>query len=329
MNIGEIIKSARENLGLTQEDLAEKLEVSRQAVSKWELGASVPSPENLALLEETLGVTFPTAEEPAPQAVQNQKKPFWNWKSITILVLSVLIVSALFSIMMVTLVRERRTDVPRPSEPILTGISFFDENASPLQPDLGDGWHSFTAGSRVLMVVEFRNGSGKSVDAVSLFLTPTGTETFDQRVQLALQAVYDGRNFALFALDIPQDLMGQLDVVLESGGVQTVMETLNVTAAPEFEIPLQETDTLIFERSDVGILVGKEFYNALYVGGPLIEEVDPQEAVWISDDPEIAEVSAGGVVRGMSPGVTTVTAEWNGRTAQCLVRVAEAEEGAE
>ena len=43
MNISDIIRQAREELGLTQEDLAERLEVSRQAVSKWELGASVPS----------------------------------------------------------------------------------------------------------------------------------------------------------------------------------------------------------------------------------------------------------------------------------------------
>ena len=34
MNISDIIRQAREGLGLTQEDLAEKLEVSRQAVSK-------------------------------------------------------------------------------------------------------------------------------------------------------------------------------------------------------------------------------------------------------------------------------------------------------
>lgn len=69
MNISEIIKQAREELGMTQEDLAERLEVSRQAVSKWELGASVPSPENLRLLEELLGVEFPAPEEAAPKPI--------------------------------------------------------------------------------------------------------------------------------------------------------------------------------------------------------------------------------------------------------------------
>lgn len=82
------------------------------------------------------------------------------------------------------------------------------------------------------MVVEFVSGGENSVQAVSLFLTPTGTETFDLREQLAVQAVADGRNFALFAWDIPQDLMGHLEVVLECGGGFRVTETLNVTASP-------------------------------------------------------------------------------------------------
>lgn len=238
MNISEIIKTAREDLGLTQEDLAEKLEVSRQAVSKWELGASVPSPENLRLLEEVLGVTFPkgpSSEEPSPQAAP--KKKFWNWKKAVFLFFGALMLTALLSIGVFTaLTREENTsaepmrDERIPAGPVLTGISFFDENASPLRPDLGDGWNSFTAGERVLMVVEFRDGAEIGVTAVSLFLTPTGTETFDQREQLAVQSVWGGRQFALFALDIPEDLMGHLDVVLECSESQRITETLNVTS---------------------------------------------------------------------------------------------------
>ena len=238
MTIAEIIKQARENLGMTQEDLAEKLEVSRQAVSKWELGASVPSPENLVLLEEALGVSFPAPEEETAQSPEQGpetavKAPFWNWKRIVLLVFGVLIVSALLSIWMFTALKaENHVDVPRPSEPHVTGVYFFDENAAPLRPDLGDGWDSFTAGERVLVVVEFEDGAENSVNAVSLFLTPTGTETLDQRKQIAVQAAGEGRNFALFAWDIPQDLMGHLEVVLECGGGLRVTETRNVTAAP-------------------------------------------------------------------------------------------------
>ncbi len=41
--IGKKIEEKRKQLGMTQSDLAEKLFVTRQAVSKWEMGKSIPS----------------------------------------------------------------------------------------------------------------------------------------------------------------------------------------------------------------------------------------------------------------------------------------------
>ncbi len=41
--IGKKIEDKRKQLGMTQSDLAEKLFVTRQAVSKWEMGKSIPS----------------------------------------------------------------------------------------------------------------------------------------------------------------------------------------------------------------------------------------------------------------------------------------------
>lgn len=66
-NIAERIKTAREERGLTQEQLAERLEVSRQAVSKWEMGLSVPSSENLQMLEDVLRISLPKQEEESPE----------------------------------------------------------------------------------------------------------------------------------------------------------------------------------------------------------------------------------------------------------------------
>ena len=40
MKIGAVIQQERTRLGLSQEKLAEQVGVSRQAVSKWELGVS-------------------------------------------------------------------------------------------------------------------------------------------------------------------------------------------------------------------------------------------------------------------------------------------------
>ena len=54
--IGEKIKKKRKELNLTQEYLAKELNISRQAVSKWEKGTSEPSMENLLKLSEIFGV---------------------------------------------------------------------------------------------------------------------------------------------------------------------------------------------------------------------------------------------------------------------------------
>ena len=40
MTIGERIAEERKKKGMTQEDMAEKLNLSRQAISKWESGVS-------------------------------------------------------------------------------------------------------------------------------------------------------------------------------------------------------------------------------------------------------------------------------------------------
>lgn len=47
----------RKQHGLTQLELAEKLNVSRQAISRWEVGAAVPSTENLKTLSVLYGVS--------------------------------------------------------------------------------------------------------------------------------------------------------------------------------------------------------------------------------------------------------------------------------
>lgn len=57
MMIGENLQILRKGKGLTQEELAEKLGVSRQAVSKWETGEAYPETETFLKLCELYGVT--------------------------------------------------------------------------------------------------------------------------------------------------------------------------------------------------------------------------------------------------------------------------------
>lgn len=56
-DIGRFISELRKEKGLTQKELAEKLNVTDKAVSKWETGRSAPDISLLVSLSEVLGVT--------------------------------------------------------------------------------------------------------------------------------------------------------------------------------------------------------------------------------------------------------------------------------
>lgn len=57
MNFAEKILNLRTEYGYSQETLAEKLDVSRQAVSKWESGATLPETEKVIALSNFFGVS--------------------------------------------------------------------------------------------------------------------------------------------------------------------------------------------------------------------------------------------------------------------------------
>lgn len=56
--IGSRIKSMRNEKGLTQEQLAVRLHVTRQAVSNWETGKTQPDIETLGSIADALGISF-------------------------------------------------------------------------------------------------------------------------------------------------------------------------------------------------------------------------------------------------------------------------------
>ena len=102
MTLAEKLTQARKAAGLTQADSAEKLNVSRQAVSLWESGQSRPSTDKLSALAKVYTVSLdwlcsgtdepvpgkPTAytcpeSEPAEQAKQ-RKKSIAKWAAIAL-----------------------------------------------------------------------------------------------------------------------------------------------------------------------------------------------------------------------------------------------------
>lgn len=80
MKVDKKILTLREEKGLSQLDLARELDVSRQAISRWENGMAKPTMENLIALGKLFGVSaadllnedsgLPSQEAADPQTVQ-------------------------------------------------------------------------------------------------------------------------------------------------------------------------------------------------------------------------------------------------------------------
>jgi len=56
--MAEVISSRRKELGMTQKDLAEKLNITDKAVSKWERGIACPDTGTIPKLAQILGVSL-------------------------------------------------------------------------------------------------------------------------------------------------------------------------------------------------------------------------------------------------------------------------------
>ena len=71
MELNQKLSQLRKGKGLTQLELAEALNVSRQAVSRWEVGTAVPTLDNLIFLSRLYGVPLDDLIQsgaPAPAA---------------------------------------------------------------------------------------------------------------------------------------------------------------------------------------------------------------------------------------------------------------------
>lgn len=90
--LSENIKAARCQKGISQEELAKKLNIVRQTVSKWESGASVPDSQILVSLADELEVTVgfllgveEADEEVAHNESQKAKRKFKAWEIVLLL----------------------------------------------------------------------------------------------------------------------------------------------------------------------------------------------------------------------------------------------------
>ncbi|HHV12809.1 MAG TPA: helix-turn-helix transcriptional regulator [Clostridiales bacterium] len=73
MKTGKKINQIRKMVGMTQEELAEKMNVSRQTISKWETGASSPDLENAVHLCELFQISLDDFVK-GERAMENEAK---------------------------------------------------------------------------------------------------------------------------------------------------------------------------------------------------------------------------------------------------------------
>ncbi|HFI0253862.1 TPA: helix-turn-helix domain-containing protein [Streptococcus suis] len=81
--LAQQIKKLRTGQNLSQDDLAEKLYISRQAVSKWENGEATPDIDKLVQLSEIFGVSLDylvLGKEPEKEIVVEQRGKMNVWE---------------------------------------------------------------------------------------------------------------------------------------------------------------------------------------------------------------------------------------------------------
>ena len=78
MNFNDKLLELRKKAGLSQKELGNKLDISRQTVSKWEMGKSTPELDKLVSLSEIFNVSL----DELVQDIQIPKEPLIKKKKI-------------------------------------------------------------------------------------------------------------------------------------------------------------------------------------------------------------------------------------------------------
>lgn len=97
MELTEKLITLRKQKGLTQLELAEALNVSRQAISKWESGVTVPSIDNLKYLSDFYSVSVDYLIGSREEDAGKTKKAFSVWTIIAAAAVITMILFALAS----------------------------------------------------------------------------------------------------------------------------------------------------------------------------------------------------------------------------------------
>lgn len=184
MTLGEQIKHAREKKNLSQEELAFQLGVSRQAVSKWENGSSLPQGIHKEMLTQILNIEI---EENT--ITKNEKmglRELLGW--IIAIILAI--------IFLVVWIHNKNFDTIK--VPNIKSITFYDCNQDVVMEEAL--WYNSAQIESILIQWE-----GGTPDNIKMFATPSGTETMSETELLLTKVVLDGDTVELLDADTLKD----------------------------------------------------------------------------------------------------------------------------
>ena len=90
-NIGNNIRQLRKANHLSQEELAQKCNVSRQTISRWESNEVLPDTNNLIILSKLFNVTLDEVVFGKKKKETNKKRLIWEYGLIVVLILSLIL----------------------------------------------------------------------------------------------------------------------------------------------------------------------------------------------------------------------------------------------
>lgn len=212
MDLREEIRRRREERHLSQEELAEAVGVSRQAVSKWESGAAQPTGANRRALLQALDLR---EEEAAPLPPRRAWRARAGWIAAGVLLL------ALAGALLLP-----RAASEAPAGPRLQSVRFYDEAMQEVLPEAN--WYD--ADRAVCLLVQWEGGTPA---AVQLVFTPAGSETAGEAQILAAALPLDGEHAALLsAAALRESGAGHLQILLDFGAEGMVRSEGAYNVAP-------------------------------------------------------------------------------------------------
>lgn len=212
MDRSEEIRRRREERHLSQEELAEAVGVSRQAVSKWESGAAQPTGANRRALLQALDLR---EEEAAPLPPRRAWRERAGWIAAGVLLL------ALAGALLLP-----RAAPEAPAGPRLQSVRFYDEAMQEVLPEAN--WYD--ADRAVCLLVQWEGGTPA---AVQLVFTPAGSETAGEAQILAAALPLDGEHAALLsAAALRESGAGHLQILLDFGAEGIVRSEDAYNVAP-------------------------------------------------------------------------------------------------